>query len=46
MEVDKIESELDRRVIVEHNRREMRAYHDLVQAKFREIDDLNIKVTE
>lgn len=41
-----MESELDRRVKVENNRREMRAYHDLVQAKFREIDDLNRKITE
>ena len=46
MDVDKIESELDRRVIAENNRREMRAYHDLVQAKFREIDEVNRKVAE
>lgn len=41
-----MESELERRVIVENNRREMRVQKEMVQAKFREMDELAKKVSE
>ena len=46
MDVEKIESELDRRVIAENSRKEMRAYHEMVQGKFRELDETNRKMVE
>ena len=46
MDVEKIESELDRRAIAENSRREMRAYHDMVQGKFRELDETKRKLAE
>jgi nitroimidazol reductase NimA-like FMN-containing flavoprotein (pyridoxamine 5'-phosphate oxidase superfamily) len=46
LDVEKIESELDRRVLAENSRREMQAYHHMVQGKFRELDETNRKLAE
>lgn len=46
MDVERIESELERRVIAENSRKEMRVYHEMVQGKFRELDETNRKMVE